>query len=115
MSESVDRTQARIIRQVEARNFLEGPEHCREYVKTQKMWLGTSTLQPGQRGNIDPGHPNSQEVFFCCKGHVLLFDETQYYELFAGDAIFIPEGLPHTLINVGEETALIAWAGAPGA
>lgn len=105
---------AKLIRQSEARNFMEGPEHCREYVKTEKLWLGTSTLPPGQRGNIDVGHPNSQEVFFVCRGHVLLFDEKWHYELFAGDAILIPEGLPHTLINVGEETAVLAWAGAPG-
>ena len=107
-------TPARIVRQTEARNFMEGPEHCREYVKTGKLWLGTSTLRPGQRGSIDAGHPNSQEVFFVCQGHVLLFDEHQYYELFTGDAIWIPEGLPHTLINVGEEAAVLAWAGAPG-
>lgn len=105
---------ARVIRQAEARNFMEGPEHCREYVQTEKLWLGTSTLLPGQRGNIDAGHPSSQEVFFVCRGHVLLFDEKQYYELLAGDAIWIPEGLPHTLINVGEEMAVLAWAGAPG-
>ena len=105
---------ASIIRQADARNFMEGPEHCREYVKTNKMWFGTSTLQPGQRGNIDPGHPTSEETFYCIKGHVLIFDETQYYELHAGDALFIPESLPHTIINVGEETAVVAWAGAPG-
>ena len=104
----------RIIRQVEARNFMEGPEHCHEYVKVPKLWFGTSMLQPGQCGNIDVGHPNSQEVLFVCQGHVLLFDEKQYHELFKGDAILIPEGVPHTLINVGEEVALIAWAGAPG-
>lgn len=106
---------ARIIRQMDARTFLEGPEICREYVKTEKMWFGTSTLHPGQRGNIDIGHPVSQEVFFVTRGHVLLFDESQYYDLQAGDAIFIPEGLPHTLINIGEELAVVAWAGAPGA
>ena len=111
----VNHFDAIVIRQNQARNFMEGPEHCREYIKTEKMWFGTSTLQPGQRGNIDPGHPNSQEVFFCSRGHVLIFDEQKYYELYAGDAIFIPEGLPHTLINVGEETAIVAWAGAPGA
>ena len=105
---------ARIIRQSEARNFMEGPEHCREYARTAKLWFGTSTLLPGQRGAIDPGHPTSEEVFFVCQGHVLVFDENQYYDLHAGDALFIPEGLPHTLINVGEETAVIAWAGAPG-
>lgn len=104
----------RIIRQAEARSFMEGPEHCREYFKVPKLWFGTSTLGPGERGNIDPGHPNSQEVFFVCQGHVLLYDEKQYYELVQGDAILVPEGVPHTLINVGEEVALIAWAGAPG-
>ena len=82
----MDETSARIIRSVEARAFLEGPELCREYIRTPKMWLGTSTLQPGQRGNIDVGHSVSQEVFYCCKGHVLLFDEKQYYELFGGRA-----------------------------
>jgi mannose-6-phosphate isomerase-like protein (cupin superfamily) len=110
---SMDAT-ARIIRATEARTFMEGPELCREYIKTPKMWLGTSTLQPGQRGAIDVGHQVSQEVFYCCKGHILLFDEKQYYELSGGDAIFIPEGLPHTLINIGEETAVLVWAGAPG-
>ena len=110
----MSQTTARIIRQSEARNFMEGPEHCREYVKTARLWFGTSSLQAGERGAIDPGHANSEEVFFVCKGRVLLFDEKQYYELHAGDAILIPEGLPHTLINVGEETAVIAWAGAPG-
>jgi mannose-6-phosphate isomerase-like protein (cupin superfamily) len=93
---------------------MEGPEHCREYVKTPKMWFGTSTLPAGQRGNIDPGHPHSQEVFFVASGHVLLFDEQNYYELFTGDAVLIPESLPHTLVNVGEDTAVVTWAGAPG-
>jgi hypothetical protein len=36
------------------------------------MWLGTSTLPPGQRGAINIGHKVSQEVFSCCKRHVLL-------------------------------------------
>ena len=105
---------ARIIRSTEAKTFMEGPELCREFVKTPKMWLGTSTLHPGQRGAIDVGHSVSQEVFYCCQGHVLLYDEKQYYELFGGDAIWIPEGLPPTLINIGDEIAILVWAGAPG-
>lgn len=105
---------ATIIRQSEARNFMEGPEHCREYVKTAKLWLGTSTVPPGQRGNIDPGHPQSEEVYLCVRGHGLVYDEERYYELHAGDALLIPEGLPHTIINIGEEPLVIALAGAPG-
>ena len=104
----------RVVRRAEARNFMEGPEHCREYFKVPHLWFGTSTLQPGQRGSIDPGHANSQEVFYVCEGHVLLFDEEQYYELFKGDALLAAEGVPHTLINVGEDVAVVAWAGAPG-
>ncbi len=105
---------ARVIRLGEARNFMDGPEHCREYLRVPKIWFGTSTLHPGQRGNIDTGHANAQEVFFVCQGQVLLFDEKDYYELHAGDAILIPEGLPHTLINTGDQIAILAWAGAPG-
>lgn len=104
---------AHIVRQCEARNFMEGPEHCREYHKTSRLWFGTSALPPGQRGSIDTGHPNSDEVFFVCEGHVLMYDEQQYYELFAGDSILMPPGVPHTLINIGDRPALIAWAGAP--
>ena len=110
MSEST----ATVVRSTDARVFMEGPELCREFVRMPKMWLGTSTLPPGQRGNIDVGHKDSVEVFYLCAGHVLLFDETCYYELFAGDSIFIPEQLPHTLINIGQETAMLVWAGAPG-
>jgi mannose-6-phosphate isomerase-like protein (cupin superfamily) len=98
----------------EARTFMEGPELCREIVKLPEMWMGTSTLPPGQRGNIDAGHKNSVEVFYLCTGHVLLYDENEYYELLAGDSILIPMKLPHTLINIGEETAILVWAGAPG-
>jgi uncharacterized cupin superfamily protein len=105
---------ASIIRSTEARTFMEGPELCREFVRTPKMWLGTSSLHPGQRGSLDPGHKGSVETFYVCRGHVLLFDEKRHYELFAGDAIFIPEGLPHTLVNIGEELAVLVWAGAPG-
>jgi mannose-6-phosphate isomerase-like protein (cupin superfamily) len=72
-------------------------------------------LKPGQRGNIDPGHPNSQEVFFVIQGDVLVYDENRYYKLFSGDAIWVPEGVPRMLIKVGKDTAILAVAGAPGA
>ena len=110
----MNESEATIIRSTEARTFMEGPELCREFVKIPEMWLGASSLPPGQRGNIDVGHKDSVEVFYLCTGHVLLFDEMKYYELFAGDSIFIPRKLPHTLINIGEETAVLVWAGAPG-
>lgn len=105
---------AKIIRKEDVRIFLEGPEICRDYVRNDTMWFGTSTLMPGQTGAIDRGHAKSIEVFYVAKGHVVIFDETRYYELHEGDALEIPPGLPHTLTNVGEETAVLVWSGAPG-
>ena len=104
-----------VVRRIDARSFMEGPEHCREYFTTDKLTFGTSTLLAGQAGATDAGHPGAHEVFFAAKGHVVirLGDPGRHFELEEGDAILIPEGVPHTIINVGEETALIAWACAP--
>ena len=105
----------KVVRKKEARNFLTGPEHCREYLNTGKITFGTSTLLPGQRGAIDKGHPNSHEIFFISRGRVLLYveEKDEYYELEEEDIILMPEGVSHTLINVGEETAVITWSMAP--
>jgi mannose-6-phosphate isomerase-like protein (cupin superfamily) len=104
----------KVVRRKDARNFMEGDEHCREYVSTGKVTFGTSTLHPGQRGLVDNGHSDSHEVFFVVQGHVLLHTEgSKYYELEEGDAILIPEGVPHTLLNVGEQTAILSWSCAP--
>ncbi len=104
-----------VVRKNEASLFLEGVEVCRQYFETEKITFGTSTLLPGQRGDIDPGHPDSHEVFFVVKGHVLLLVETtgETYELFEQDAIIMPETVPHTLVNIGDTEAVISWSKAP--
>jgi len=107
-------TRAAVVRQRDAKNFMEGAEHCREYVRDQFLWFGVSVVPPGQRGEVDPGHPGAEEVFFCAAGHVLIFDGEHYDELEAGDALVIPPELPHTIVNIGEIPAVVIWAGAPG-
>jgi mannose-6-phosphate isomerase-like protein (cupin superfamily) len=103
-----------VIAEADARNFMEGPEHCREYVRNETLWFGTSVLPPGQQGEVDTGHGASEEVFFCTEGHVLVYDGDRYYELHSRDALLIPPGLAHTIINIGETTAMVVWSGAPG-
>ena len=105
---------ATVVRAAEASYFTEGDEACREYLRERRMWFGTSTLEPGQRGDIDPGHTSAVEVFYCCQGNVLMNDGHRDYELHVGDAVIVPHGLPHALINIGEVTAVLVWAGAPG-
>ena len=105
----------KVVRKSEARSFMDGEEHCREYLKTGKITFGTSTLLPGQRGTVDKGHAGSHEIFFVSRGHVLLHvpDRNEYHELHEQDIILMPEGVPHALINIGEEQAVISWSMAP--
>jgi mannose-6-phosphate isomerase-like protein (cupin superfamily) len=107
-------TRATVVRKKDARNFMEGVEHCREYARDSYLWFGVSIVPPGGRGDVDPGHAGSEEMFYCAAGHVLVYDGDVHYELEQHDALIIPPGLPHTIVNVGEEPATVIWAGAPG-
>lgn len=105
----------RVIHPTEAEFFMDGPEVCHQYLTTDKITFGTSTLLPGQTGGTDPGHPVAHEVFFCSRGHVSVYnrDSGKYYELQEGDILFIEEGEPHQISNIGNETAVVAWSCAP--
>ncbi len=94
---------------------MDGPEVCREYVSTDKITFGSSTLLPGQTGETDQGHPVAHEIFYCSRGHVAVFNhkEDKYYELYEGDILLIEEGEPHRLSNIGSETAVVTWSCAP--
>ena len=105
----------KVIKPEDARFFMDGPEVCREYISTDKITFGTSTLLPGQTGGTDTGHPVAHEIFFCARGHVAVFNETNemYYELCEGDILLIEEGEPHRLSNIGKEIAVVTWSCAP--
>lgn len=105
----------KVIRPKEAKFFMDGPEVCRQYLVTEKITFGTSTLLPGQTGGTDPGHPEGHEVFFVSRGHVTVYnrDMDTYYEMHEGDILFIEEGEPHQISNIGSETAVVAWSCAP--
>ncbi|HXE46288.1 MAG TPA: cupin domain-containing protein [Conexibacter sp.] len=105
---------AAVVRASDARSFMEGPEHCREYHRDERMWFGTSTVPVGATGALDAGHAESVEVFYCARGHAVVDLGDRACELTAGDALVIPPTVPHTISNVGEEPVVIVWAGAPG-
>jgi mannose-6-phosphate isomerase-like protein (cupin superfamily) len=105
--------ETKIVRQEEADIFMEGAEVCRQYFKTNKITFGTSFLQPGQTGAIDPGHKDSHEIFFVVKGHILLRCKDKLYDLKEGDAQIIPPTQEHQLTNIGDGPALVSWSMAP--
>ena len=100
-------------KQSDAPIYMEGPEVCRVYYKTDKITFGSSQLNPGQTGAEDPGHPNSHEVFFCSRGSVLLRVGEEYIEMHEGDAVLVPPVLSHQLTNIGLDIALVTWSLAP--
>lgn len=106
--------ETKVVKPEEARIFLEGLEVDREYFHTDKLVFGTSELMPGQTGAVDPGHANSQEVFYVVRGTVLLQCGEQLYELKEGMAQIIPPTMPHQLTNIGSCKCIVSWSMAPG-
>ncbi len=105
----------KVVTPKDARAFFEGPELDRMYFQTEKITFGTCTLHPGDTGAVDNGHPNGNEVFFVVKGNVILRtpNDNRCYELSEGDAILMPEGVPHELTNIGEGMAVVSFSLAP--
>lgn len=104
-----------LIREQDAEIVMEGAEFVRVYAHTDKIIFSVATIPPGQRGMPDPGHEGAHEVAYVIKGHLLFEfpDSKKWLELRAGDAVLIPEGEAHSVINVGEETAILSWSLAP--
>lgn len=105
----------KVVRKEQAAVFLDGPEVVREYMVTGKITFGSSTLLPGQTGGIDSGHPESHEVFYVSRGHVIMKNPKthEHFELHEGDIILVEEGEPHELMNIGMKPAVITWSCAP--
>jgi len=99
----------------EATVSMEGQELCRKYFQTDRLMFGLSELEPGKTGDLDPGHDEADEVFFCMQGRVSCYfpEEDKYYELERGQALLIPPKMGHKLTNTGEEKAIVIWACAP--
>jgi len=105
----------KILRRNEIKAAMEGDELCRYYVKTGQIVFGTSTLEPGKKGAVDPGHKNGEEIFFVAKGRVICnFPRSKVRkELNEGDIVIIPRTEPHELHNPDKTEALVVWALAP--
>ncbi len=100
-------------RKREAKNFMNGSEHCREYFSTEKIIFGTSVLHPGQSGKIDEDNKKIAEVlFFVIQGDVLVHfpDSGEYHELTEGDAILVSSACSHALVNIGKSIAYLSWS-----
>ncbi|MGV9862753.1 cupin domain-containing protein [Rhodococcus koreensis] len=107
-------TKPTIVRESDAKVFYEGPELCREYLRNDDLWFGSSLVQPGETGAVDTGHADSWEIFYCVAGEGIIDDGENEYPLSAGDTLAIPPTIPHRIHNRGTEPVLMVLAGGPG-
>ncbi len=68
------------------------------------------TLKPGETNNLHT-HKDAEQVYFVLTGDgvVQVGDERQ--EASAGDAIFLPAGVPHGFFNTGTKTVILLLVG----
>ena len=105
----------KIIHPADAAVSMDEQELVRQYVQTDKITFGVSRLKPGEVGGLDSGHASADEVFYCMKGHVLVYfpEDKHWYELQKEDALLIPPGTGHKIYNIGDEEAEVSWSCAP--
>jgi len=103
----------KVIRLSNSKEFFEGDEKCNLYFRSDKIVFGTSYLEPGKEGAVDPGHKYGEEIFYVAKGRVICEFSKKSVELNEGDAVIIPVGEPHKLINKFDKPTLVCWALAP--
>ena len=85
------------------------------YFETSRIHSGIATLSAGGKGDLDIGHKEGEEVITICKGKLIVHlpSSGKEVELSKGDAILIPVGEPHQVINRGKEEALFVFNVAP--
>lgn len=66
--------------------------------------LGVAVFDAG-KGNVEHVHPNCEEIIFLLTGDVEHTLGDQATVLAPGDLIVVPRGVPHRLVNVGDDPA----------
>jgi mannose-6-phosphate isomerase-like protein (cupin superfamily) len=79
-------------------------------VKSQS--LAEATLLPG-KSTTRHLHPKSEEFYFVTQGKGLMEVGEEKREIVLGDAVLIPAGVPHLLMNTGTEALCILCCCAP--
>jgi len=70
--------------------------------RAKNMALAIGIFQPGE-GLLLHEHPKEEEFYYilCGKGTVTIGDEER--EVKSGDALYIPAGMKHRIVNTGSE------------
>jgi putative monooxygenase len=81
-------------------------------VGAQAGFLGTLTLQPGEIVT-EHWHPYSEEFLYCASGSVTVTLGGTPMQLSAEQAVHVPLGVKHRIVNDGAEPATFVFALGP--
>ncbi len=77
---------------------------------SREMTLGRVTIRPGMANPLHV-HPNCEEILYVQHGHIEhTLPNGGTTELRAGDAIVIPQGVPHQARNLGDDDCVVVVA-----
>jgi len=107
--------EVRVVRSTQAEVLMAEDECTKIYFWTDKLIFSTCTIPVRGKSTLDVGHQGAHEVCYNIQGRVVVHfpEKEKYMELRPGDAVLIPEGEPHRVINVGDTTAILSWSCAP--
>lgn len=78
--------------------------------KLEMIWM---SLAPGTSSSAQPLSHAGDECMLVLKGKTVVIAGDERFELDAGDSIYLKEGIPHRVVNVGEEELVCIAALAP--
>lgn len=85
-------------------------------VGSKNLTFGMVVVEPG--GICEPGHDHDdqEEIFFCLsgKGIVLIGKDRERWAIQQYDAVFIPPGTYHNLVNESNFPLTVLWIQSPG-
>ncbi|WGW12029.1 cupin domain-containing protein [Saxibacter everestensis] len=81
-------------------------------LRNLEVYFGTIDAD-GSTGDEPYTHGNSQELFVCLKGSVLLHLGHEQHTLLTGDSIEFLSSSPHKVVNVGSDVAEVLWVCSP--
>src|SRR5207249_10302010 len=75
---------------------------------SEQFSAGLFFVRPGTRGHADH-HPGQEELYYIFEGRGQVVIDDVPYPIEAGEAVFIPDGKTHYLINDAETTLGLFW------
>lgn len=78
-----------------------------------KVEMISMSIEPGTSSSMHPLPHAGDECMVVLEGRAEIIAGDEHFELDAGDSIYLNEGIPHRVVNVGEEELVCIVAIAP--